>query len=184
MATETHSAAHNPASDDPAQMSEPGAQMSPEASDGTNDQSPVEKLRTLGRDVSELKDYAAYFLAAKADQIKLSLRNAAVYAVLGIVGLIAAAAMICTAVVLLVVGLSELINTLVGHAALRPWLGNLIVAILCLGGIGAGAYIGINKVFNASRKRTISKYENRRRQQTIDHGCNVHQRAEERQGHV
>lgn len=138
----------------------------------------VHMVEDLGRQFGELKDYAAYFLAAKADRIKLTLRNLGLYAALGAVGAIAGAALIITATVLLVQGLAQLINKPLPYA-LQPWLGNLLVGLLLLGLVGGGVYWTMNKVFGASRKRTVQKYENRRRQQSINYGHNVSERAEQ-----
>src|SRR5438045_2468016 len=68
--------------------------------------SPAEALKEVGTRLAEVKEFASYYLAAKLDGIKVSFRNLGIYAALGIVGLIAASAVITTSVVLLLVGLA------------------------------------------------------------------------------
>lgn len=138
----------------------------------------IHMVEELGRQFSELKDYASYYLVAKADQVKLTLRNLGLYAALGVLGALAGAALIITATVLLVQGLAQLVNKPLPYA-LQPWLGNIVVGLLLLGLVGGGAYWAMNKVFGASRKRTVQKYENRRRQQSVNYGHNVQERAEQ-----
>jgi hypothetical protein len=145
---------------------------------------PTEALRDVGRSAAELKEYLSYFIAAELDRMKLTLRNLTIYAALGAVGLIAGGALVVTAVVLAIMGLAGLLNALINiggyaqRAGVVPALGYLIVGLLLLGAVAGGAVIMIRHMFNSSRSKTIEKYENRRRQQTLDHGTNVHQRAQ------
>ena len=50
-----------------------------------------EALAAAGRHLKELQNYVSYYIAAKTDGIKLTVKNIVVYAGLGVVGLIAAA---------------------------------------------------------------------------------------------
>src|SRR5690348_17351169 len=68
--------------------------------------SPAQAWREGFAKVAEVRAYAAHFVAAKIDGIKVSIRNAGIYAALGVVGLIALAAVIATTVALLLVGIS------------------------------------------------------------------------------
>src|SRR5688572_27592001 len=51
--------------------------------------------------LGEAKEYLGYFVTAKLDGIKLSLRNVGIYAALGLVGLAAGIALLATTIVLL-----------------------------------------------------------------------------------
>lgn len=139
--------------------------------DGNGDgRSNAEALRDAMAKVGELKEFAAYYVAAKLDSFKVTFRNLGVYAALGIVGLIAGSAIITTAAVLLLVGLAWGLGDLLWD---QYWLGALLVGLLVLGGIAAGIIIGMKKLTNSSRKRTVEKYENRQRDQRSNFGQDV-----------
>ncbi len=63
-------------------------------------------LDQLLTQATELYTYTVYFVSAKADGIKLSVRQVVVWAVLGMLMLIAATSVIVTAIVLLLTGLA------------------------------------------------------------------------------
>ena len=111
---------------------------------------------------AELGEYANHYLSAKTDALKLSLRNAAVFAALGIVGLIVAAGFAVTAVVLLCIGIAQGISTMLGG---HPWAGNLITGALLLALIGGGVAVGLGMLRKSSKKATVRKYELRQRDQ-------------------
>jgi hypothetical protein len=125
--------------------------------------------------IAELSAYATYWLAAKLDAIKLGVRNVAVYAALGVVGVIAAGAVVVTAVVLLLAGLARLLDT-VTHTV---WAGDLIVGVVVLAGLALGIYAGVNKFMGVSRKKTEQKYESKRIDQRDRYGRDVKERATE-----
>src|SRR5437588_5087412 len=68
--------------------------------------SPAQAWREGFARIAELRAYAGHYVAARIDGIKVSVRNAGIYAALGIVGLIALAALIATTVALLLVGIA------------------------------------------------------------------------------
>jgi len=138
---------------------------------------PADAFGELGTHLAELREYAAYFLAAKADAIKASFRNLGLYAALGIVGLLAGGALIVTAAVLLLTGLAGAIGAMFDPD--RPWVGNIAVGLLVLGGIATGTMLVMKKLTRASRERTIRKYESRKQQQRVRYGHDVHERAAE-----
>lgn len=120
--------------------------------------------------LGEIREYISYYLAAKADAFKLSLRTAVFYAALGVIGLIGGAAAIVVAVALLLVGGAHGIGAALGD---RMWLGDLILGAVVLALLALGARIAISKVFGASRKQTVEKYESRKREQRTRFGHDV-----------
>jgi hypothetical protein len=88
---------------------------------GEQELSAEEALRRLQEQVRELQAYFTYFVSAKIDGFKLSARQYAVWAALGVLGLIALAGLVIEAMVLVLVGAAA------GFALLfngRLWLGH------------------------------------------------------------
>ena len=132
--------------------------------------SPAEAFKEVGNRISEVKEFASYYVGAKLDGIKVTVRNVGIYAALGIVGLIAGGTIISTAAVLLLVGLAWGLGDLLWD---KLWLGALIVGLLVLGGLAGGIIVFMKKLTNTSRKRVVEKYENRQRDQRIFYGEDV-----------
>jgi len=137
--------------------------------------SPADALKELGERFGELKAYASYYLTAKADGFKVSLRNLGLYAALGVVGLIAGGAILVTAAVLLLTGLAGAIGAIFDPD--KVWVGNLLVGLLVLGGTGLATWLLLKKLTSSLRERTVRKYEQLQRQQRDEFGHNVHERA-------
>lgn len=135
---------------------------------------PADALKDLMRQVAELRSHIGYFLSAKRDGIIVSLRNAGVYAALGLVGLIVVAGMLVTAVVLLLAGLAGAISAMFDAPA---WVGQLIIGALVLAGMGGGVWFGLSWMTGKWRKRTVNKYERKRSDQRAEFGHDVHDRA-------
>jgi len=140
----------------------------------TDDQSPAEAFKDLSTRIGEIGEYFSYWLAAKSDGIKLTIRNVGVMAAVGIVGAIAGGAFVASAMVLLCVGIAHGLGTLFGG---RMWLGDIVAAILFLAILGGGIWFGMNRLTKASRERTVKKYDARQQQQRARYGTDVHQRA-------
>jgi hypothetical protein len=128
----------------------------------------------LTKDFDELKEYAGYYVAAKVDGIKQTVRNVGLYAALGLVGAVVGAAILATAAGLLVVGIAHLLGVLFGG---RFWLGDLVTAVLILGAAGAGAYFMMNKLTGTWRSQTLKKYEQRKQTQRERFSRDVSDRA-------
>ena len=106
--------------------------------------------------------------------LKVTVRNLGIYLGLAIVGLIAVGAMVVTAVVLLLRGISGGIGQLFsGH----PWLGDLITAVVVLAVLAAGVVVVMKKLTGTFRSQTVKKYEERLRRQRQQFGHDVDQRA-------
>ena len=136
----------------------------------------AEAFDRIKHDVGELKEYASYYVAAKVDGIKRTVRNIGLYAALGVVGLIAGGAIVATAAGLLIVGVAELLTRLFGD---RAWLGDIVTGLLVLGAIGAGAWWMMNKLTNTWRTQTLKKYEQRKQSQRERFGHDAPGRAAE-----
>ncbi|HEX8521962.1 MAG TPA: hypothetical protein VF669_06875 [Tepidisphaeraceae bacterium] len=137
--------------------------------------SPTDALRDASARIAELKDFVAYYLAAKTDGIKASVRNLVLYAVLGVVGLMALAGIVITASVLLVQGIAIGLTWLFGgHMA----TGYVVASLLVLGAIFGGAFLGIQMLTKSSRKQTKEKYEHWKQEQRFRFGTDVRQQAE------
>jgi hypothetical protein len=142
----------------------------------TDDQAPPEALKDIGTRLSELGEYVSYFLGAKVDGIKVSLRNVGIMAGLGVIGLIAAGGFIVTLVVLLLRGIAGAIGAIFEPD--RLWAGELITSVLFLTLLGVGVMMGMKKLTKSSRERTAKKYAARQQTERAKFGTDVHQRAQ------
>jgi hypothetical protein len=156
-----------------ASASTSGGRLGPDAV--TDDQAPPEALKDIGTRLSELGEYVSYFISAKLDGIKVSLRNVGIMAGLGVVGLIAGGAFLATLMVLLLRGIAYGLGDLLWD---KWWLGELITAVLFLGAIGAGVMIGMKKLTKSSRERTAKKYAARQQTERVKFGTDVCERAQ------
>lgn len=135
----------------------------------------AEAFARIKCDLDELKEYGSYYLSAKIDGIKGSIRNIGLYAALGVLGLIIGGAIVATAAGLIVVGIGHGLGVLFGY---RFWLGYLVTGIVILGLVAAGAWMMMNKLTRAWRSSTLKKYEQRKQTQRIRFGGhNVADRA-------
>ena len=150
-----------------------GGRLGPDAV--TDDQAPPEALKDISTRLGELGEYVSYFIAAKVDGMKVSLRNVGIMAGLGVVGLIAGGAFLATLVVLLLRGIAYGLGDLLWD---KWWLGELITAVLFLGAIGAGVMIGMKKLTKSSRERTAKKYAARQQTERVKFGTDVCERAQ------
>ena len=131
---------------------------------------PGEAFKEAGARLGELKEFAAYYVAAKLDSWKVTARNLGMYAALGIGGLITASAIITTAAALLLVGIAWGLGALLWH---QYWLGALLVGLLVLGGLAGGTIFFMKRLTSTARKQLVEKYENRQRDQRINFGEDV-----------
>ena len=136
----------------------------------------VDAFARISSGVGELKEYMGYFVGAKMDAMKSSIRNVGLLAGVGVVGLIVGGAILATAGVLLVTGIAQGLGVLFGY---RMWLGNLVTGLFILGMLGVGVWIMMSKVKNSWRNATWKKYEDRKREQREKYGHDVHRRAAE-----
>ena len=131
-------------------------------------------LKLLLKQFRELGEYFAYYMTAKTDSVKLSLRNAVVGIVLAALGFVAVVALIVTASWLLLIGLAEGVSALFGD---RSWVGNLMTGALVLAGLGLGTYYALAKRARFARERTVDKYEKCQARQQARFGHDVSDQA-------
>ena len=156
-----------------APVAEPSAQPGGQT---PRDGEPAEQFKFAMNRLAELKEYALYFVSAKLDGIKLSLRNAVIYAGLGIIGALAGGAVIAVAAALLVIGAAHGIGAALGGNA---WLGDLIIGVLILAVVGIGAVMAVKWLTNSFHQQLVNKYRARQQEQRRTYGHDVQQRANE-----
>lgn len=137
---------------------------------------PAEQFKFAVNRLAELKEYALYFVSVKLDGIKLSLRNAVIYAGLGIIGAMAGGAVIAVAAALLVIGAAHGIGAALGGNA---WLGDLIIGVFVLAVVGIGAVMGVKWLTNSFHQQLVNKYQSRQQEQRRTYGHDVQERANE-----
>jgi len=138
------------------------------------DPPPAEAIKQAMNQVAALREFVSYYVAVKIDSLMVTLRNLGIYAAMGVIGLIAAAAMVVTAVVLLLTGIAGAFGQLFsGH----PWLGNIITAVLVLGLIAGSVVFVMKKLTNTFRSQTVKKYEDRLSHERQQFGRNVRDEA-------
>jgi len=140
--------------------------------------SPMDALHDAAARLRELGSHAQLLLATKLDGLKLTARNLGVYAGLGIIGLLAAGALVVTAVVLVCVGLAQALARAFGDTAVGAmWAGNLIVGAAILLLLAVGVMIGLKILSKASKRSLVSKYEQRLHTQRQQYGRDAADRA-------
>jgi hypothetical protein len=142
--------------------------------DGAHSTSTKEAFAAAAAHLKEIRTYAAYYVAATVDGFKSSVKSALVYAAAAVLGGIAGAAILTTAAVLLVLGISEGLTLLFGG---RVWLADLVTGVVLLGLVLGMTYLLIGKIIGKSRTATRDKYEAMKREQFAKHGHDVHERA-------
>jgi hypothetical protein len=126
---------------------------------------------SIPRLLRELLAYAGYWVTAEIDAARISLGRAVFATLVGaVVRLAAMAALVATAVVLLLVGCAQGLGVLLGQG---PWLGSVIVGAGVLMGVLAGSLAWRR----AAGKRTEQKYEAQRSRQRQEFGHDVAGRA-------
>ena len=144
------------------------------ASQDPGDLPPTESVREAMGVFGELKEYFSYYLSARSDAFKASIRNVGIMAALGVLALAVAVTLVVTATVLLCIGIAQALAAAMHGTA---WAGNLIVGAGLLLILFGGAILGSRMLAAAARKRTMQKYELRQEKQRRDFGRTVADRA-------
>jgi hypothetical protein len=145
---------------------------------GKSHPSPMDALHQAKATLTEIGSHAQLLLASKIDALKLTARNIGVYAALGIIGLLAAGALVVTSVVLICVGLAEAIARGLGDSAGGAmWAGNLIVGVGLLSLLAGGVVVGLKILSTMSKRSLVRKYEQRLHTQRQQFGRDTADRA-------
>lgn len=143
------------------------------APDDTPD-SPSQAWNAAWGRIAELREYAEHFAQAKLDTLKLAARKAGVWAVAGVLALVAACVFVVTAIVMLVSGIAHGLGVLFGN---RVWLGELVTGLVIVLGLAGAIVGGMIVTDRASKKRTLKKYEQRKRNQQDRFGHDVREQG-------
>jgi hypothetical protein len=137
---------------------------------------PAGAFQDLAKDIRELREYAAHFLAAKVDGAKAKARAIALKIALGLAALLFAAVLVSTSIVILLAGLANGAAVLFGD---RLWAGQLLVGGVLLG-LVVGAVFWVLRSSRQVPKKLKQKYERRHAQQRAQFGHDVHEEASDR----
>ncbi len=135
---------------------------------------PTDAFRDAFARLDELRDYISYYVAARRDRFKASIRSTALYGLLGGVGALILASTVIMGVVLLTIGIAYGLTALFGD---RAWLGFIIAGAILLVITGVPAYLGVQIVRFSARRRTVEKYEQWQHQQRQRFGTDVRKQA-------
>lgn len=131
-------------------------------------------LKLLLQQFRELGEYFSYYAAAKADILKLSVRNTVLCGFIAALGFVAASGLFLTAGWLLLIGFAEGVGVLFGD---RTWVGNLLTGGLLLAGLAGLMYVMVVAGTRAARERTVTEYAKRQTRQETRYGRTVSERA-------
>jgi hypothetical protein len=152
---------------DPASFDEPeGPHPQNQPPSGKADQDHGPSLR---QSLAELREYLSYYTAARIDALKGSVRRLVLWAAVALIGLLAVAGMVVTAVVLICNGICDALTRLLHSRS----LGELLTGLLLLVCLVGSAYFGLGMVHERWYSRTIKKYEARRKRQRDQFGRDV-----------
>ena len=143
---------------------------------GEQEPSPEEALRRLVQQIEALRAYATHFVSAKVDGFIITARQLLVWAGLGIVGLIALAGVVITAIALCLDGAAAGFGLLFGG---RLWLGQLVVGGGLLVLLTLSILIGIRTWQHRTRQQKVQQYDERQLQQRAVFGRSVADLARE-----
>ena len=136
--------------------------------------SELDAMKLLLKQFQELREYLSYYVTAKTDGVKLSLRNTSLWIVFASLGLVAVAGLILTANWFVLSGTAEGLGVFCGG---RLWAGKIMAGFLVLVGLGMGVWYTSSRRRIASRERTVQKYEKRQAGQQAEFGRTVSDRA-------
>ena len=169
MSAETESAGVTPA---------PAGSSGPDPANGEADSPrpshPAEAVRDALRRLAELREFAAYYVSVRIDAFKASIRGAAMYAGLGLLGALTVGAVVVVAIVLLLVGIASALGAALGG---RAWLGDIITSLIFLVFAAIGGSVGMKVMTRWFHSKMVHKYEERQRQQRQRFGQDVRDEA-------
>jgi hypothetical protein len=134
------------------------------------ERSEAEGLKLPLKHCRELGEYFSYYVTAKADSVKLSLRAMVLWIASAALGFVTVAALIISASWFILSGMAQGLGVLFGD---RLWLGKMTTGLLLAAALGLGMYYAVSKRIRASRERTVQKYEERQARQREQFGRDV-----------
>ena len=137
---------------------------------------PTDAIRDAVAKLAELREFAAYYVAVKIDALKVTARQVGILAGLGLVGAVAGAAVVVTAIILLLRGIDGALTALIGH----QWAADLITAAIFLAIPVIGILVGMRILTRTFKTSTVHKYEERKRQERQQFGRDVRDEATRR----
>ncbi len=130
-------------------------------------------VEDLKRSAAEFAEYAKYLIALEVDNATLMAKKAAIFAALGVIGLVVFLGILAVSTGLLMVGIAGLIGSALGSF----WLGATIVGLLVLLLTGIGGAIGIRYFNTQAYKKLRLKYADRRQRQKEMFGRDIREVA-------
>jgi len=127
-------------------------------------------LKLLVKQLQELGEYVSYYVTARTDSARLSLRSTVLRISFAALGLVVVAGLIITATWFVLKGIAEGVGLLFGG---RLWVGNIVTGVLLLAGLGLAMYCAVASRRTTSRERVIGKYEQRQARQQEQFGRTV-----------
>jgi hypothetical protein len=113
----------------------------------------------VSRHLQEAREQAGRYVSAQLDRLRVMVRSAVLFGILGIAGFAIGMTIVITAAVLLCFGIAGGIGELLGG---RQWAGDLIAGGAVLGAIGVGGFVAVNRMTSLARRRTMDSYEKRK----------------------
>jgi len=142
----------------------------PHSDDRAPHGSAADLFAPLSAHLHELKEYASYYFATRADLVRVKVRKLVVYAVLGIIAGITAVTSLIVAVVLVLLGIAGGLGELIAH---RPWAGSLVTGSVLLAIAFGSLKLIAPQWFATSRRKVKEKYDRRRQTQRERFGHDV-----------
>jgi hypothetical protein len=130
------------------------------------------------KQVREVIEYANFYVEARKDMVRATVRSLIWKAIAGIVAALAGVTVVIVAVVYLLSGIAHGLGRLFGD---EFWLGELTTAVAIFLVLITTGWIVIRSMNRKARERTIGKYERRQQQQRERFGHSATERAQQLQ---
>lgn len=125
--------------------------------------------------LGQLRAFIGYYVSTRIDQLRLTVRSLVIWLALAVVGLIALAAVVVTAVVQVLGGIAGGVGQIVPDHA---WIGSLATGLVVLAVVFFGVRRAVGFIGRMSRAAMIAKYEAYKSEQRQQFGRSVSDRAD------
>ena len=139
---------------------------------------PPHPLDGLSKQIREIIEYANFYVEARKDMLRASVRSLVWKAVAGVVAGLVGVTVIIMAVVYLLSGIAHGLGRLLGD---EFWLGELVTAVSIFLALIFAGWIAVRSMNRKARERTKKKYERRQQQQRERFGHSATERAQQLQ---